>query len=221
MMRWVKISAFLIAAICTALFRQAFGDKIITGERIVKALAQFERTLVSANSRYDQYLVGEYQPTELEREGIALFYTGPSPARSIRGAGCAHCHAGPRTFNELFHNNGLDSFPKDPGREKITGQSYDRGRFRVVSLRNIPLTAPYMHDSRFKTLEEVIAHYNEHLIQTSLLSPFLQGNSNTLNSQQLDLTEKEKAALLAFLNMLTDSTFVTDKRFSNPFLNHQ
>lgn len=203
------------------LFKQAFGSDTITGERIVKALAQFERTLVSANSRYDQYLRGEYQPTEKEKQGIALFYTGPSPGRNIRGAGCTHCHAAPRTFNELFHNTGLDSLPKDPGREKITGQSYDRGRFRVVSLRNIALTAPYMHDGRFRTLEEVIAHYNEHLVQTALLSPFLQDNSNTLNGHQLDLTAKEKAALKAFLDMLTDSTFITDKRFSNPFLNHQ
>ena len=199
-------------------FREAFGTDSITGDKIVKALSQFERTLVSAGSRYDKYLQGRYQPTPSERNGIALFYTNPNPAGNIRGAACSHCHGGPKTFTELFHNNGLDSIPKDPGREKITGQPYDKGRFRVVTLRNIALTAPYMHDGRFNTLEEVISHYNEHIIENDLLSPFLQNNSNTAGGQSLDLTPQEKKDLLAFLHMLTDSSFITDKRFSNPFL---
>lgn len=199
-------------------FRNAFGSDSISGERILKALAQFERTLVSANSRYDQYLSGTYHPTTSELNGIALFYTNPDPSWNIRGAACSHCHDGPKTFSDLFHNNGLDSIPKDPGREKITGLSYDRGRLRVATLRNIALTAPYMHDGRFNTLEEVIDHYNEHIIESSTLSPFLQNNSNKPNSRSLDLTLQEKKDLIAFLNMLTDSSFITDKRFSNPFL---
>jgi cytochrome c peroxidase len=198
-------------------FSEAFGSDSISGEKILKALAQFERTLISANSSYDQYLHGTYSPTASELNGMALFYANPDPARNIRGAACGHCHDGPKTFSDLFHNNGLDSIPKDPGREKITGQAYDKGRFRVATLRNIALTAPYMHDGRFKTLDEVIAHYNEHIIESSTLSPFLQNNSNKANSRSLDLTLQEKKDLLAFLNMLTDSSFITDKRFSNPF----
>ena len=201
-------------------FKNAFGSDTINGEMIIKALSQFERTLVSADSRYDKYLRGEYQPTPSELNGITLFYGGPDPVKNIRGADCSHCHGGPKTFAELFQNNGLDSVPLDSGREKITGQSYDRGRFRVVTLRNIALTAPYMHDGRFKTLEEVIDHYNEHITQSNTLSPFLQNKSNTLNGKSLDLTQQEKKDIVAFLNMLTDSTFINNKYFSNPFSNH-
>ena len=177
--------------------------------------------MISANSKYDQYLRGEYQPTASELNGITLFFTNPEPARQIRGAACGHCHGGPKTFNELFHNNGLDNALKDPGREKTTGQAIDKGRFRVVTLRNIALTAPYMHDGRFKTLEEVIDHYNEHIEQSPTLSIFLQNNSNHINGTQLGLTGQEKKDIIAFLNLLTDSSFITDKRFSNPFLNNK
>jgi cytochrome c peroxidase len=200
------------------LFKKAFGTAGITADRIVKALAQFERTLISANSTYDKYLRGEYTPTPSEQNGIALFFTNPSPARNIRGASCGHCHGGPKTYNELFHNNGLDSVAADAGREKITGQDIDRGRFRVVTLRNIALTAPYMHDGRFATLDEVVDHYNEHIQQSQHLSLFLQNNSNTANGSNLGLTVQEKKDIIAFLHMLTDSSFITAKQFSNPFL---
>ncbi|NML40605.1 cytochrome-c peroxidase [Chitinophaga sp. G-6-1-13] len=195
-----------------ALFRRAFGSDSITGDRIVKALAQFERTLISANSRYDQYLQGKYQPSVSESNGITLFYANTDPVRGTRGAGCAHCHGGPKTYSDLFHNNGLDSLPADAGRQQITGQAYDKGRFRVAALCNIALTAPYMHDGRFPDLESVIDHYSEHVIHNETLSPFLQ--------QPLLLTKQEKNDLLAFLHMLTDSAFVTDPRFSNPFNNN-
>jgi len=182
------------------LFRAAFGSDTIKGEMIPKALAQFEHTLISANSRYDRYLQGVYQPTASEAAGIELFYGK---------GGCGHCHGGPKTYSELYHNNGLDSVSKDPGREKITGESYDRGRFRVVTLRNIALTAPYMHDGRFSTLEEVVGHYSDHIVSSVTMSPFIRGN--------LNLTAVEKKDLLSFLRMLTDSSFITDPRYSNPF----
>jgi len=181
-------------------FRAAFGSDTIKGDMILKALAQFERTLISAHSPYDRYLQGVYKPTASEAAGIELFYGK---------GGCGHCHGGPKTYSELYHNNGLDSVSKDPGREKITGESYDRGRFRVVTLRNIALTAPYMHDGRFATLEEVIDHYSDHIVSSVTMSPFIQGN--------LNLTAVEKKDLLSFLRMLTDSSFITDVRFSNPF----
>ncbi len=202
-------------------FRNAFGSDSINGEKITMALAQFERTLVSANSRYDQYLRGQYQPTPSEMNGIALFYTDPNPAKQVRGAACDHCHGGPKTYNELFHNNGLDSLSADAGIEQLTGQPTDRGRFRVVTLRNVSLTAPYMHDGRFNTLEEVVSHYNEHIRQSPALSSFLQNRSNTAGSRNLDLTNAEKKDLIAFMHMLTDSTFIRDKRFSNPFIKAQ
>ncbi|TWV99667.1 cytochrome-c peroxidase [Chitinophaga pinensis] len=217
----LAVSAALLSGepVYRSLFSKAFGTDSMTGEGIVKALSQFERTLVSANAPYDQYLRGDYQPTVAELNGISLFYGNPDAARNVRGAGCAHCHGGPKTYIELYHNNGLDSIPANPGRELVSGQSYDRGRFRVVSLRNIALTAPYMHDGRFKTLEEVLSHYNEHIKLSKTLSPFLQGvgNSNALDGLTLGLTDSEKKDLLAFMHMLTDPTFISDKRFSDPF----
>jgi len=197
-------------------FVQAFGPGDITGENLLKALAQFERTLISADSRYDKYLRGEYQPTAQEQRGIKLFMTPPSPQRNIRGANCSHCHGTPKTFVELFHNNGLDTLPKDAGRETITGQAIDRGRFRVPTLRNIALTAPYMHDGRFTTLKEVLNHYDEHVQQSATLSPFIAEATNTAGGKSLLLTEVEKSDLLCFLQMLTDSAFIDNPEFSDP-----
>ncbi|MEO3407161.1 cytochrome c peroxidase [Mucilaginibacter sp. CAU 1740] len=200
------------------LFKIVYGDSTITGERIVKAISQFERTLISANSRYDQYLSGYYKPTADELKGMELFNRGPDPEKGIRGANCTHCHGGPKTYLELFHNNGLDSVSKDEGMAEFTGLITDRGRFKVPTLRNIALTAPYMHDGRFKTLDEVIDHYSEHIKQSVSLSAFLQNESNITGGRSLKLLPKEKKQLIAFLNMLTDDTFITDKRFADPHL---
>lgn len=201
------------------LFRKVFGDDGISGPNIMKAIAQFERTLISANSKYDQYLRKAYQPTDLELQGLALFENAPQPAKGIRGGNCARCHGGVKTYMELFHNNGLDSVYKDNGIADLTGLPGDRGRFKVPTLRNIALTAPYMHDGRFKTLDEVLEHYSEHVKASESLSPFMRGESNDLNGKTLSLKPAEKKAVIAFLNMLTDSTFVTDTRFSNPHQN--
>jgi cytochrome c peroxidase len=198
------------------LFKLVFGDDAITGDRIVKAIAQFERTLISCNSKYDQYLRNAYRPTAEELKGMALFMTDPDPEKGIRGANCAHCHGGVKNYMGLFHNNGLDSIPKDPGVERLTGLSSDLGRFKAPTLRNIALTAPYMHDGRFKTLEEVVDHYSDHIVQSPSLSSFLTGESNEPNGKSLKLRPAEKKELIAFLNMLTDSTFISDPRFSDP-----
>jgi cytochrome c peroxidase len=200
------------------LFREAFGTSEVTGDRIAIAIAQFERTLISSNSSYDKYLRGEYIPTPQELNGMDLFMNSAFPSKSIRGASCAQCHGTPKIYMELFHNNGLDSVSKDIGREKLTGMPNDRGRFRVVTLRNIALTAPYMHDGRFKNLEDVLDHYNEHIQQSKTLSLSLQNRSNDLGGKSLGLTIKEKANIISFLEMLTDSTFISDPRFSNPHL---
>jgi cytochrome c peroxidase len=217
----VSVQKLVAKKIYAARFASAFGNDSITPTRILKALSQFERTLVSATSRYDEYLRGDYTPTPSELNGITLFYSNPNPATNTRGAACGRCHGGPKTYSELYHNNGLDSLPSDAGRETITGQAFDRGRFRVATLRNIALTAPYMHDGRFTTLDEVMSHYNEHVVQNDLLSPVLQNNSNTAKGQLLDLTAAEKQDIVAFLHMLTDSSFITNPNFSNPFINNQ
>lgn len=200
------------------LFKQAFGTAEITSEKITKAIAQFERTLISANSRYDQYLRGEYKPSEKELKGMELFMNSPIPEKNIRGADCAQCHGTPKLYMELFHNNGLDTEPKDIGREEFTGASNDKGRFRVATLRNIALTAPYMHDGRFKNLEEVLDHYNEHINPSKTLSISLKNRSNNLNGKSLGLTVDEKANIISFLKMLTDSTFISNPKFSDPHL---
>lgn len=198
------------------LFKSAFGDTLITKERILKALAQFERTLISANSPYDKYLDGELNPTLSEQRGMELFMEAPNPETGKRGANCGHCHGGPKTYKELFHNNGLDMISKDGGRQSITGDTLDHGRFRVPTLRNIALTAPYMHDGRFRTLEEVLDHYNEHIQESVHLSDFLRNNSNQKNGTKLALTATEKKDIVAFLHMLTDSSFIKNPLFSNP-----
>jgi cytochrome c peroxidase len=200
------------------LFKLAFGSDTITGPRITKALGQFERTLISANSRYDQFLAGTYQPTEQEKHGHDLFMTHPVPEQNLRGANCGDCHGGYKTFMEFYHNNGLDSLPKDIGREKLTSRYIDRGRFRVPTLRNIALTAPYMHDGRFKTLEEVLDHYNDHILPSASLAPLIIEATNEVGGKSLLLTPQEKQDVLAFLHMLTDSTFINDPRFSDPNL---
>lgn len=205
-------------ALYPPLFKAAFGSDIITSDYILKALAQFERTLISADSRYDRYLAGTYQPTTQELRGMALFQNAPNPQKLIRGANCEHCHGGVKTFKELFHNNGLDSTFSDNGRQNFTNQVEDKGRFRVPTLRNIMLTAPYMHDGRFQLIEQVLDHYNEHILESATLSSFLRDVSNETNGKKLMLTKSEKTDIISFLSMLTDSAFITNPEFSNPHL---
>lgn len=196
-------------------FSAAFGTQDITPKRIVQAITQFERTLISANAPYDRMLRGEYRLTPLEQQGEQLFFGGGG--NTVRSLGCANCHGGPRTLTETYHNNGLDSLFADSGRAAVTHLAYDRGRFRVVTLRNIALTGPYMHDGRFATLPEVLDHYSEHILGGPTLSPTLRDSAG--RPVLLHLTDVEKKALLAFLNTLTDSTFITDPRFSDPKIN--
>jgi cytochrome c peroxidase len=210
-----SVSRLRTAGFYGPLFAAAFGSADITGPRFIMALTQFERTLISDNAPYDQYIRGEYQPTASERRGIDLFFNNVNLQGRTRGAGCGNCHGGPKTFNEMYHNNGLDRIPRDSGRADVTGMAYDLGRFRVVTLRNIALTAPYMHDGRFKTLQEVVEHYSEHIEPSATLSPSLRDTAN--RPENLRLTPEEKVDLLAFLRMLTDSTFITDLRYSDPF----
>lgn len=199
-------------------FKAAFGDEKITKDRIEKALAQFERGLISCNAKYDKYLQGKCTPTQSELRGIQLFYGNPTTVAYTRRPNCSHCHGGPKTYEELYMNNGLDSTFKDLGRADITNANDDRGRFRVVTLRNIALTPPYMHDGRFKTLEAVLDHYSDHILSSQTLSPFLNTVTVVSGPQHSSFTRQEKADLLAFLKMLTDSSFITNPQFSDPFI---
>lgn len=189
------------------LFKAAFGDDAVTGDRIVKALAQFERTLISAQAPYDRYLAGSYVPTPEEQRGMDLFMGHPS---SMARVNCVHCHGSPRLMVELFHNNGLDAEPADFGREDFTRDVSDRGRFRVPTLRNIAVTGPYMHDGRFATLNEVLDHYSDHIQVSATLSSFIPDSTDRSGRRGLLLDDAQKKDIVAFLNMLTDSTFLTN-----------
>jgi len=134
----------------------------------------------------------------------------------MSAAGCSHCHGMPKTFADLFHNNGLDAVSTDSGREQITMASSDKATFRVPTLRNIALTAPYMHDGRFKTLEEVIEHYSDNIKQSETLSPFIAKTQNAHGSIGLNLTENEKDDIITFLHALTDTEFINNPEFSDP-----
>ncbi|MDB5236054.1 MAG: hypothetical protein JWR44_3047 [Hymenobacter sp.] len=200
------------------MFEKAFGSSTITEGNTLKALAQFERTLVSSNSRYDQFQRGNKTAlTTYEKQGLILFTTHPNG--TLRGGNCGDCHSGDLQTNHTFSNNGLDLAPADRGLGLITGLPTDNGKFRVPSLRNIALTAPYMHDGRLRTLEEVVDHYNEHVVLNSPnIDPLLLNTTNDPRQQSftLDLTTTEKAQIVAFLKTLTDSTFIKDPRFSRP-----
>lgn len=210
-------------------FREAFGikdRKDITKELTAKAIAQFERILISSgNSRYDRFrFYAEPVFEDNEQDGLALF---ENPTATGPDAQCFHCHGVVTMTGNNFFRNGIDSagtfhdFP-DKGLGGTTGKIEDNGRFRAPTLRNIALTAPYMHDGRFKTLEEVIDHYASQgkskppyqdplITQLGVLVP---GSSPP---KYTPLTVKQKKSLVAFLHTLTDSTFINNPDIQNPF----
>ncbi len=181
----------------------AFGDTAITVERIGLALEQFLLTEISANSRFDQSLRGEVELTATELHGLELFNTEFDPRREQFGADCFHCHGG-GLFTDFGHkNNGLDLVSIDQGRKLVTNSDADAGKFKTPSLRNIALTAPYMHDGRFATLEEVINHYTRGVERAPQLDPNLAKHPGP----GVPLSREDRAALIAFLETLTDSKF--------------
>jgi cytochrome c peroxidase len=197
------------------MFRQAFPIKNeieITRDLAIKAIAQFERTLISANSKYDQ-AVSFDNPTveysQLELDGYLLYF------RDIQTnhPGCHHCHAPPLFGGDTYLNNGLDEVQdlndfNDLGYGAVTGSQFDNGKFKTPSLRNIELSAPYMHDGRFETLEEVLEHYSSGGHYADNLDPNITG---------FTMTQYEKEALLAFLKSLTDDRFFEQSEIKNPF----
>ncbi|MFQ5600121.1 MAG: cytochrome-c peroxidase [Candidatus Krumholzibacteriia bacterium] len=185
------------------LFGEAFGTRQITRERVVKAIAQFERTLVSNNSKYDRSLRNEVTLSDAEQRGRIFFLSEIGD--------CFHCHDEFQFTVRDFRDIGLDLVPPDAGRSNVTGLPEDVGKFKIPTLRNIELTAPYMHDGRFQTLEEVLDHYDSGGVHSQNVDPLIRVGRG------LGLTEQQKQDIIAFLKTLTDSTFVNNPDFSNPF----
>jgi cytochrome c peroxidase len=183
-----------------ARFAAAFGSPEVSMERVGLALEQFMLTLSARDSRYDRALRGEETLTPEEQHGKELFFTRADPARGVRGANCFECHAAPLFSDFVFRNNGLDRVFADNGRGEVTKKPEDMGTFKTPSLRNIALTAPYMHNGRFGTLEQVISHYSSGIRRSPTLAPELA----RLPDGGLDLTNDEQRALLAFLKTLTE-----------------
>jgi cytochrome c peroxidase len=187
------------------LFAKAFDSSEITAEKIGLALEQFVLTLTTFDAKFDRVLRGEETFTEAEHFGFVLFTTEYDPRRAQFGADCFHCHGGPLFQSQGFANNGLDADPADSGRAKITGRDSDRGKFSVPSLRNVALTAPYMHDGRFATLQEVVAHYATGVKRSPTLDPNLAKHPDG----GVPLNEAEQRALVAFLKTLTDERYAS------------
>jgi cytochrome c peroxidase len=182
-----------------ALCYSAYGDSMITGERILKCLSQFMLTLVSANSKYDSVKAGKSAFTAKEQKGYAIYKKK-----------CSACHTEPLFSNYAFRSNGLpaDSLLKDIGRERISMNKADQYLFKVPSLRNLEYSYPYMHDGRYRKLRDVIDYYNH--INTN--TPFL----STELKEPLNLSAEEIVELLSFLLTLNDKTFVFNPDFTYP-----
>ena len=188
------------------LFCKAFNETYIDSNHIVMALSQFQRTLISSNSRFDQWLNGQVMFTQEEINGFNIYATE-------RGD-CFHCHPIGLFTDNTFHNNGLDSEFQDFGRYDITGLSLDQGSFKSPTLRNIEFSAPYMHDGRFATLDDVIDHYDFGGYDSPTVDPLMK-----YVGVGLFLTAQEKVDLKAFLLTLSDPSFINNPSFSNPFNN--
>jgi len=182
-----------------ALFAKAFGDKQITEERMLKALAQFTGSMVSADSKYDRVKKGKDKFNAAEAHGYELFKTH-----------CASCHKEPLFTDNSFRNNGLtvDNYLLDYGRMMVTGNPEDSLKFRVPSLRNAGVTQPYMHDGRFYSLDKVVEHYATGIAPSATLDSLLQ--------KKMNLYPRDKYDLVRFLYTLTDSSFIADKRLAAP-----
>lgn len=183
----------------TTLFHAAYRSPGITAEKISLALEQFLLTLSARDSRFDRAMAGKASLTDQEKRGFELFMTEYEPRTGQYGADCFHCHGGALFTDHQFHNNGLSS--DDRGRAIFTGSAADEHKFSTPSLRNVALTAPYMHDGRFATLEEVVEHYSSGVRRGETLDPNLAKHP----ANGLNLSTEDKAALVAFLKTLTET----------------
>lgn len=190
------------------LFKQCYDVDYITHKEIAYALAQFTRTMISGDSKYDRYLRGQTLLSFNEERGRQLFF-------SEKGD-CFHCHSAVFTTDNLMHNTGLDSIyskKSDKGYYNVTNNPKDLGKFRTPTLRNVALRQYYMHDGRFTKLEEVIDFYDHKVHVSENIDPIMvkSGKEDGLN-----LSTLEKQQLVAFLKTFTDSTFIYETSFSKP-----
>ena len=183
------------------LFKKAFGVDEITSPYMLHALSQFTVMMVSASSRYDKYVLGEGTLNEEELKGLALFEVK-----------CSGCHSGELFTDFSYRNNGLNTSFEDKGRALISESNADLGKFRVPTLRNVALTAPYMHNARFETLEEVLDHYGGGMADSPTLDPLFKDGKQIIG---IPLTHAEKRQIIAFIRTLTDEAFITDPKFMN------
>ena len=199
-------------------FFRAFGEPGIDSTKVTKAIAQFIRTMISGESKYDvMYKFENSLPLSSSDQSIlpaitAEEWAGYDLFKSLNGADCLHCHSGVLMHINKFSNNGMDATFADPGRGGITGNPNEMGRFKIPTLRNIALTAPYMHDGRFATLDEVIDHYSTGLVSSPTIDPLMEHLATAgvqLDSQERDLLKK-------FLMTLTDYNFVNNPNFQDP-----
>lgn len=191
-----------------SLFKQYYGVDEITYKELSYALAQFVRTMISRDTKYDQFINGLATLTYDEMQGRNLFF-------SEKGD-CYHCHVNPVLTDNLFHNIGLDSiYTKniDKGRFIITGSNTDLGKFRTPNLRNVALRKKYMHDGRFNSLEEVVAFYNNGVRKVNNLDPIMTKPGKEYG---LKLTSQEQMQLVSFLKTFTDDSFINDTTLSHP-----
>lgn len=195
------------------LFIKAFGNSKVTFKNISRAIAQFIRTLISSNSKFDQYLRKEVDLSDDEYAGYELFTTE-------LGGDCFHCHGSsgnPMFTTNLYYNNGKQSDftgANDDIRDRfhVTGNPMDIGAYRAPSLRNIDLTGPYMHDGRFKTLDEVLDFYSTGVVASPSISPLM----HHVNAGGVKLSAIQKKLLISFLMTLHDDDFIRNPKFAKP-----
>lgn len=199
------------------LFTRAFGDETVTTQRISFAMAQFIRAMVSYESKFDAGMAQVNNPqqnfpnfTASENLGKNLFFSNRTR--------CNDCHDTNAMVGDAPRNNGLDAVLTDLGVGGVTGNNGDRGEFKVGSLRNIELTAPYMHDGRFETLGDVIDHYDFGVVNSPDLDNRLRVQGGMVRRLNLNATERQ--GLIDFLLTLTDNNFITDEKYSDPFINN-
>ena len=187
-------------------FKFVYGVNVIDSFDVARALAQFERTMISGNSKYDKYLRGELILSDEEFRGLSIFMTEKGD--------CFHCHGTVLTMGYDYENNGLQNVMTDFGRGDITNYATDIGKFKPPTLRNIELTAPFMHNGSLATLEEVVEFYNSGVNQSSPnISPLMLKANRPGGS--LNLTATEKSDLVVFLKTLTDMDFINNPAFQS------
>jgi len=188
------------------MFEKAFGTPEINYERISKAIGQYVRSIISYRSKFHKWLRHEVQLSAQEKRGHDLFFS--------EDGDCFHCHGGSVLMTtNLYYNNAKDNnFDDRMDRYSVSGDPMDIGAYRAPSLINIELTAPYMHDGRFKTLDEVIDFYSEGLVYSDFVNPLMKG----VRDRGVQLNDEDKAALKAFLLTLTDHELISDPDFACP-----